>query len=95
MAKYHNSNPVLNINEIIDQNNKPYVFPNPFKNYLNINFKDLHLVDKIEIYENTGRLVYWEENPGQVLNLSFLKSGTYIFKFYADKNLRTIKVIKE
>lgn len=95
MAKYHNSNPVLNINEIIDQNNKPYVFPNPFKNYLNINFKVLHLVDKIEIYENTGRLVYWEENPGQVLNLSFLKSGTYIFKFYADKNLRTIKVIKE
>lgn len=75
------------------------VFPNPFQNHLVIQSTNILENHTIEIYNLMGEKVLFQilNHSKQVLDLSFLKSGIYIFVL-KDNNqsiIGTQKIIKE
>ncbi|MFW5793688.1 MAG: T9SS type A sorting domain-containing protein [Bacteroidota bacterium] len=79
----------ISISELIS------VYPNPFKNILNIELKDID-AEKIQIININGSVVF-ESNAVQeniVINLSELKQGFYILTIFTDKGRIKNKLIK-
>lgn len=58
------------------------VYPNPVKNFLNINSNNR--INRIEIYNVLGMLVKKVENNTSKINLNQLSKGSYFIKIYAD-----------
>ena len=71
------------------------LFPNPFKDYLNISLAQAGNYE-IRVYDLTGKEVFRtdvEQNDGVRLNLSHLNSGTYIIGI-ADRTNRKFAALK-
>ena len=69
-------------------NNKITIYPNPTKNYININYKDIQLTDDIKLFDKSGKEVKCKfkiENNVVQINLSFLAKGVY-YIYLRDKN---------
>tara|TARA_Y100000389_G_C17438834_1_gene507288 strand:+ start:748 stop:1869 length:1122 start_codon:yes stop_codon:yes gene_type:complete len=67
------------------------LFPNPFKDDLQIQFNDHHLGEEYKIYTDFGKVVYKGKLSSESINLSNLKSGLYIFRFQEN----VLKIVKE
>ena len=73
--------------------NEISVYPNPVKHTLNFKLKEK--VNKVEVYDLSGRIVsalFVTENK---VDVSDLKTGPYIVKIYTDKGIMNTKIIKE
>lgn len=76
--------------------NEIIVFPNPFKNQLNIDA--FQPIEKIEIFNILGQLVKSFEISkinSTTIDLNELTKGNYIAKIYFEINQTTIKLIKD
>lgn len=69
------------------------MYPNPASHNLIIN--SLEFVSKIEIYDNSGKKIYFENEPDEVINIEFLTKGIYLLKLTSDKRNISYKFIKE
>lgn len=80
----------LQENEVI---NDVVAYPNPVKDFLN--FKTEHPILKVEIYDNAGRILSSNSLFENKIDMSNLKTASYILKLYTEKGIANIKVIKE
>ncbi|WP_188617362.1 DUF7619 domain-containing protein [Cloacibacterium rupense] len=70
------------------------VYPNPVKDILT--FKTKEKVKKVEIYDVNGRLIKVELGiSNNQMNVSSLKTGTYVIKVISDKKYYQTKFIKQ
>ncbi|WP_420572891.1 T9SS type A sorting domain-containing protein [Kordia sp.] len=75
--------------EIIDFS----IYPNPTTDKLHINrVKNL---EKIEVINSNGQLVFTKNNELEDINVSKLQSGAYFLKIYTQNGIATKKFIKE
>ncbi|HMK06374.1 MAG TPA: T9SS type A sorting domain-containing protein, partial [Flavobacterium sp.] len=75
--------------------NEMKVYPNPVKDMLNITFDKE--ITSVSIYNILGQEVVSKPlhaNEGKI-DVSNLKSGTYLVKVYANDQVKTLKIIKE
>lgn len=71
------------------------VFPNPVSNYLSIKNSGSNVIDKIDLYNTHGQLIY-SSNSQETINLSGLVSGVYFIQLKIDESkIITKKIIKE
>lgn len=70
------------------------LYPNPTKNNLFINTKDLTNI-KLEVLESNGKLLFNQIlNSTNTIDTSYLSNGMYVFKITSNEGLLTTKVIK-
>ncbi|NOZ45385.1 MAG: DUF4465 domain-containing protein [Chlorobi bacterium] len=74
------------------------IYPNPFVNYVNVNFQVLPVDGAhIQIFNITGQLIlkqiFW--NYSNVIDLRELNNGIYFINISTAKNTITYKIIKE
>lgn len=80
--------------EVIAENKKIVLYPNPAKETLN--FKNADKIKSIDIYEATGRKVRSVQLNGENISVSDLKSGSYYFEILLkDGTVSFEKLIKE
>ncbi len=72
--------------------NEDFEFLNPVKDYLNI--KSIHKINKIEIYNLSGSLVYQNSESSDVIDVSELSKGVYLLVVYSDTKRSVKKMIK-
>ena len=75
---------------------KMTLYPNPTTDYLNLKMDNLKSIDKIEIYDASGRLV--KSMTGQKslnINVTDLKKGNYMLKVKIEDNNHTASFIKK
>ena len=68
-------------------------YPNPVKNYLN--FKTELTITKVQIYDISGRILNSKSINENRVDLSDLKTGSYLLKLYTEKGIVNTKIIKE
>lgn len=86
-------NPVLATSEVSTLKNNIKVYPNPFKDILNIS--EIEKVKSVIISDISGRVVKTIDNPSKEINLSFLNSGLYLVTLrLKDGTQFTLKAIK-
>ena len=69
------------------------VYPNPVKNLLNIQSKELPT--KIDIFDTNGRLLQSAPINNNQADVSSLSSGTYFIKIYSKEHSGVVKITKE
>lgn len=74
-------------------NNKFIVYPNPIKEI--VHFDTRESIIKIEVYDISGRILSSNAINENKLNLSNLKTGTYILKVYTEDGITNTKILKE
>lgn len=84
VKKYTN----VDINKIKD--NEPKLYPNPVSDILNFNTK----IDKAEIYNTNGQLLYSENNTENI-DVSSLEKGFYIIRIFKEGIIYSHKLIKD
>jgi uncharacterized repeat protein (TIGR01451 family) len=88
---------LLGVNEINSTSeNNIQIFPVPVDNILTINAKDFNKIEKIEIINYCGKLVYSSLTFGRnsiVLNTSEMPSGLYLVRAYYKDVIHTSKLI--
>ena len=70
------------------------VYPNPVKDFLNI--ETVNAVDQVVIYDVLGKVVL-QENPSTIsprINMSNLPTGAYLVKVKIGNSSKTVKVLK-
>jgi len=70
------------------------VFPNPTTSIINIKTKTGLELDRINIYNIEGRLVYYQDANINNVNLQNLSSGTYFIQAFSGDKIVTKKIIK-
>lgn len=71
------------------------VYPNPAINTITIQAKDTSVIENIKIYNMLGQMIISENKASRGINISHLKSGSYILEINSDKG-RTVKnIIKQ
>ncbi|MCU7617857.1 S8 family serine peptidase [Chryseobacterium sp. PBS4-4] len=85
----------LSTNDIIAANDtKVDFYPNPAKNYIQINEKDKDLL--INVYDVSGKLVLTSKLVDSKINITTLVKGNYVANFTNKKGVtKTFKFIKE
>jgi len=75
--------------------NSFYIFPNPAKTKLNINYKNV--IDTVDIYSATGQLILSEKpNTAQAsLNVEMLAAGIYFANVSSEGLTQQVKLVKE
>ena len=68
------------------------LFPNPTGGELTLKNLD---PGRVEVYDNTNRLMLSLDQPGSTFDLSALSSGMYFLKIYAGEKMYLAKVVKE
>lgn len=79
-------------NSILESNIK--IFPNPIVDDLTIQVSDNIQLQKIELFNTVGQLVFRRSNPTETTSLAELKSGAYVLKITTDKGLLTKTLLK-
>ncbi|MDT7831516.1 M1 family aminopeptidase [Flavobacteriaceae bacterium S356] len=70
------------------------IFPNPVIDNLTIQVSNNIQLQKIELFNTLGQLVFSKTSPAEVTVLSSLKNGVYILKITTDKGLLTKTLLK-
>lgn len=70
----------------INNKYKIKLFPNPTSDFVNINLDKSLTINKIEVYDFTGRVLEQKRTTESVFNTQNLKAGNYIIKVYTDQN---------
>jgi len=80
-----------------EEEEKTIIYPNPVKDYLNIESKEI--ISKIEVLDIEGRLLISKENINNInysTNLDSLSKGVYILKIiYKNGKIASYKLLKE
>ena len=75
------------------------IYPNPTKDILNIDFQEIeNPIGIIKIHSLEGRLIETlavESNNIVTLDLSQLSNGIYLCHYINDKEIKTVKIIKQ
>ena len=74
--------------------NEIYLYPNPVKNTLNIDSKNV-TIDAVSIFSVDGKEVLIINKVQNSVDVSSLKTGIYIVKLTSDENVLTRKIIIE
>ncbi len=69
------------------------VFPNPVKDILYL--KAENQIEKVEIYDVSGRLLKLFRTPGNQINVNYLKSGLYLLKVFTKGSCEQLLIVKE
>jgi hypothetical protein len=71
------------------------VFPNPFSNFISIEYNSMNVSD-IQLFNSNGQLVrnIGKGEPLSNINLSALKNGVYILKVNAPESQKVVKLMK-
>jgi len=81
--------------ELIDHNSHSEisVYPNPVEDIIYFNSrKD---IDKVQIFDISGKLIQSNSVKNQKLEVKNLNAGIYIFKLYSDNSVYNLKIIKK
>lgn len=79
---------------VLQENIKEFtVFPNPFEDKLFLP-KDLN-TQNVNIYTLRGELIFTFNNIKDYIDLSFLKTGTYIIEFRVADGIKTLKIVRK
>lgn len=70
------------------------IYPNPVKDFLNIQNKINQSIDKIEVTDLMGKKVI-DQNGGDVINVQNLQQGIYVIQILSEGNIYRNKFIKE
>lgn len=70
------------------------LYPNPFKDVLEIEIASIAKNSVLEITNTLGELIYKTLLTANKLDLSFLDSGIYFFRLQSDNKTNTLKLIK-
>ena len=71
------------------------IYPNPVKNTLNISFKDNSEIQKVVIYDLTGKQVKYQEGNTNLIEVEDLKSGFYLLEITINDKKEVKKFIKK
>lgn len=73
------------------------IYPNPTNSIINILTNNFYLINEIELYDFSGKLISkGKYNSNQIeLNTSNLSSGIYFVKVKTDQSIETKKIIKQ
>lgn len=82
-------------NESFDLVNNFILYPNPVKNTLNISLQDNPEIQKLMIYDITGKQVKYEEGNVNSINVEDLKSGFYLLKITINDKTEVRKFLKQ
>ncbi|MDN3695601.1 T9SS type A sorting domain-containing protein [Chryseobacterium tructae] len=85
---------VLGVNEVIAEQEKVSVYPNPTANYITLNVSSRIKPREVMIYDMSGKLISQKEIKENRIDLSFLTQGIYMLIF-KDSELKPVKVIKK
>lgn len=89
-AKVYDLSSVLNVDTFINETIE--IYPNPVKNYLNINVKNINFKN-LDVYTLLGKKVL-KSNQTQV-DLSSLSKGIYLLKINTEKGILSKKIVKK
>ena len=70
------------------------VFPNPMKDILTIKSKNNQIIEKVNIYDTSGKMSLYAISNFNNVDVSSLKSGIYILEIITNNGTVTKKVIK-
>jgi len=70
------------------------IFPNPVVENLTIQVSNSIQLQKIELFNALGQLVFSKTSPAEITALSRLRNGVYILKITTDKGLLTKTLLK-
>lgn len=94
-SNYINStNPTLEIDENILKQ-EFYLYPNPAKNYISINYVNNIVVKKINLYNKLGALVKVFDASKKQFDISNISVGFYLLEIESNKGKISYKIIKE
>ena len=79
------------INFYQEKNDVLSIYPNPAKN--SINFKDLHKINLIKIFNISGQLIEEISNQIETKDISNLKEGIYVININDKRGVKNIKLI--
>lgn len=88
-----NSNCTLSTEDF--NTNKIKIYPNPFKDQLQLLSESNLSIEKITIYNSLGQIVYQNATYSENIDLSKLKSGYYYVELITDQGKKNQKVIKQ
>lgn len=100
---YHSSNRgyaslnmagTLSTNDLIAENNKVVLYPNPANEA--VNFKNTDLIESVDFFDATGRKVKSVKLDGQSVNISKLNNGIYYLEInFRNKTQSMERLIKK
>lgn len=72
------------------------VYPNPTKEFVNVNFNSAYQNVTLELYNMQGARIktYSFSTPFNSIDVDFLSNGIYLFKLINDNSAKSIKVVK-
>jgi len=78
----------------LEWKNDIQIFPNPISDFLNIKMKTS--IEKIELRNVLGQLIFSKQNPKttEVISTNTLQGGVYFISFYKNNNTFTLRVVK-
>lgn len=71
------------------------IYPNPFFNKINIDLKNEILISQINIYDLTGKRIYFQNENLREINLDKLQSGIYLLELLSENKKATLKIVKQ
>ena len=77
------------IKEIAKQN---FIYPNPAKSLLTL--RSTNEILCISFLSIDGKLVYKIKNPNEIIDISFLKTGTYFIRLESNSTIQTERLVK-
>lgn len=75
------------------QTSRPGIIPVIFKDQ--VNFQQADLIEKIEVYYETGQLMTYIEKPGNSIQTGNWVTGVYIFRLHTSQGINVVKGIKK
>jgi len=84
----------VGINQITKNTKQSFIYPNPAKNLLNINYNGFK---KIEILDLNGKIIKSISTSDKTISVSDINTGEYIINIYSGENklITTEKLLKE
>ena len=78
----------------LDNNNPLQVYPNPVKDYLNLEY--LGTINEVVVYNMQGQQVMAENRDGYLskIDMSGLAMGTYVVKVFADNRVQSMNIVR-
>lgn len=91
IGAYEYYEPLNSPNSDLTLNDEKPIYPNPFKNKVIISDK---AVNKVVVYDVSGRKLFVLNKLDGELDLAFLEMGTYFFELHKNNSIKAFKLIK-
>jgi hypothetical protein len=86
----------LSINELTDNHSTQYIYPNPTDKQITVVLPDNISIATFVLYDIHGKTVILQQvDNQQVVDISTLPSGVYIYKMVSEKQIFTGKMVKK